>query len=169
MADKIKLVMIDDEQDLCAMVKTNLEDTGEFEVLTCSDPKQAEAFVRQHMPSIILMDVVMPGLKGSEIATALKKSPDTKKIPIIIVSGKGEMIFDRKKNEFKWQPNNPLAKQRGQLPDAKGAEALAAAYQVDDYISKPFTTELLLEVIKDVLARYRKAPAEDEGTPGVGV
>lgn len=163
MSDKKKILMIDDEKDLCELVKANLEDTGYFEVTTLSNPHDAEKVVAQVVPDLILMDVVMPARKGNEIVQALKKNDATKKIPVIMVSGKGEMVFNKGKNEFKWLPNNPLAKQRGDLPEAKGSEALAEAYGVADYVAKPFTTDLLVEVINEVLKRTGKtsAPPED--------
>ncbi len=162
MPDKVKVVMIDDEPDLCFVVKTNLEGKGDFEAVTTSDPAEAEDVVRRENPAVVLLDVVMPQRPGQEIVASLRKQPDLKAIPIIMVSGKGEMVFDKKKKEFKWMPNNPLVKNRGDLPDAKGAEALAEAYGVDDYISKPFTTELLAQVITEVLERRGKRGKTEE-------
>jgi len=168
MPEQIKIMMIDDEEDLCFIVKGNLEDTGLFEVITLSDPTQAEAKVKSENPDVILLDVVMPQRKGTEVVESLKKDPATKHIPIIMVSGKGEMVYNRKKDEFKWMPNNPLVADRGDMPDVKGAEALAEAYGVSDYISKPFTTDLLVEVINEVLSKNKKhKPAKDE--PGAGM
>ena len=156
MAEKTKVVLIDDEPDLCFVVKANLEDTGELDVATTSNPQEAEDVVRREKPDIILLDVVMPQRNGVDIVASLKKDSALAKIPIIMVSGKGEMVFDKKKNEFKWMPNNPAAKNRGSLPEAKGAEALAQAYGVADYISKPFQTELLIQVIHEVLEKVRQ-------------
>lgn len=167
MSDKKKVVVIDDEPDLCRMLKKNLEATGEFEVVTTSDPKQAESVISQALPDVVLLDIVMPTLKGTDIVAALKKNDVLKKIPIIVISGKGEMIYHEKKNEFKWEPNNPLAKGHGALPDAKSAEALAQAYGVTDYISKPFTNALLLEVVNDVIAKARKKKAAADEGPSI--
>jgi len=169
MPETIKVVMVDDESDLCFVVKSNLEEKGGYEVVTTSDPNEAEDVIRREQPNIVLLDVVMPQRGGQDIVTSLKKQDDLKKIPIVMVSGKGEMVFDKKKGEFKWMPNNPAAKDRGELPDAKGAEALAEAYGVDDYISKPFTTDLLVQVIGEVLAKYSaKDKDDDDGGIGLG-
>jgi len=168
MPEPIKIMMIDDEEDLCFIVKANLEDTGLFEVVTLSDPTKAEEAVKSENPDVILLDVVMPQRKGTEVVESLKKDPETKSIPIIMVSGKGEMIYSRKKDEFKWMPNNPLVADRGDMPEAKGAEALAEAYGVSDYVSKPFTTDLLVEVINEVLSKKKKQkPAQDEPSAGM--
>lgn len=168
MENKIKIVMIDDEPELCLLVKSNLEDTGGFEVVTTSDPMTAENLCVQQKPDLILLDNVMPGKKGEDIAKSLKKNAVTKRVPIIVVSGKGEMVFDKKKKQFQWQPSNPMVKQRGKIIDEKSPERAAAAYGVEDYISKPFTTEVLIDVIKDVVERAKKASAEEDEGPGVG-
>lgn len=162
MADKKKVVLMDDDEGMCLMVKETLEATGEFEVATTCDPTQAENLIRQTSPQVILLDVVMPKRKGTEIIAAIKKNEEFKKIPIIVISGKGEMIYDKKKKEFKWTPNNPMVKERGALPEAKGAEALAQAYGASDYISKPFTTQILIEVINEIIAKFQKKAVQDE-------
>jgi len=166
MADKIKVAMIDDEMDLCLLVKGNLEETGEFTVVASADPQNAEQFIKQELPDVVLLDNVMPDRMGSEIAKLLKKDETTRRIPIIMVSGKGEMVYNKKKQDFQWIPNNPLAQKRGKLPEVKGSEALAGAYGVDDYISKPFATEVLVDVIKEVLKAKKKVPKEQEDGPG---
>jgi len=165
MSDKKKVVIIDDDEGACLMIKETLETGGEFEVTIVTDPKQAEGVIKQATPDVVLLDIVMPVRKGTEIIDAIKKDSDLKRIPIVVLSGKGEMIYDKKKKEFHWQPNNPAVKTRGTLPDAKGAEALAQAYGVTDYISKPFTHEILIEVLNETIAKVRKKKAADEDAP----
>ena len=161
MSEKAKIIMIDDEADLCAVVKENLEGTGKFIVETLSEPSQAEEFIRAQKPDIVLLDVVMPQRKGPEILKSLKKDPELKAIPVVLVSGKGEMVYSKKKDEFKWTPNSPIVKTRGDLPDIKGSEALSEFYGVADYVSKPFSTDILGQVLEDILARHRKKPETD--------
>ncbi|OGX30373.1 MAG: hypothetical protein A2787_04560 [Omnitrophica WOR_2 bacterium RIFCSPHIGHO2_01_FULL_48_9] len=159
----IKILVIDDEPDLCEMLKVNLEKTGEYTVVTSNTAQGGEALVSQHRPDLILLDNVMPGRNGSDLALRLKKKDsEFRKTPIIIVSGKGEMVYQKKNGEFKWLPNSPIVKTRGQLADVKGAEALAQAYGVDDYVAKPFKMEILLEVVQEVLKRTRKVTGEDK-------
>ena len=162
MGDKKKIVMIDDEPDLCLLVKESLEETGVFEVLTAVHAQEGENLIRQEKPDLILLDNIMPTKKGSEIVKDLKKDEATKNIPIIMVSGKGEMVYSKKKNQFQWQPNNPSVKNQGELPDGKNASALSEAYGVDDYIAKPFTTELLVDVINEVMKRKCKELGEEK-------
>ena len=163
MSEKIRVVMIDDEEPLCVVVKANLEDTGEFDVVYITDPKEAETTVEKENPDIIILDNIMPGRNGVDIIKDFKsKGGDLASVPIIMVSGKGEMVYNDKKDEFKWMPNNPAAQGAGNFPDGKSAEALSEAYGVDDYISKPFTTDLMVEVIKSVLQRKRKTKTDEE-------
>ncbi len=162
MADKKKIVMIDDEADLCALVKENLEETGEFEVVVSTQPQEAESLCKREKPDVILLDNVMPVRKGADIAKALRSDEETKDIPIIMVSGKGEIVYSKKKKQFQWLPNNPAARQRGDIINEKSPERLAASYGVSDYVSKPFTTEILVEVIQDVLKRKKKTEESTE-------
>lgn len=159
-----KILYMEDEPDLCEFVKLKLEATGEFSVSTSTTAQGGEDWVSREKPEIILLDVVMPERSGWDLAKQLKrKDSPHRRIPIILISGKGEMIFQKKTGEFKWQPNHPLVKNREKLPDAKGAEALAQAYGVDDFINKPFKIELVIEVIKEVFERTRKKTKEEEG------
>jgi len=160
MEEKIKIAVIDDEPDYCEWIKVKIEETGEYDVVTCSKPEEAVDFVIEQKPGMILLDNIMPGKKGSEIARTLKKQD--KLWPIIMVSGKGEMIFNVKKEDFKWEPNNPMAKSRGELPDARSASALAEAYGVDDYLAKPFTIEVLLGIIQETWLKYHEKKKEAE-------
>lgn len=151
MAEKKKVVVIDDEEDLCFLVKENLEATGEFEVIAVTDPLTAETVCKQHKPALVLLDVVMPTRKGSDVAKALKKDPLTKSIPIIIMSGLGEMVYFKDKAKWDWLPNRPIVRQRGEVIDEKVPRRAAEAYGVDAYISKPFATPDLVETINYLL------------------
>ena len=164
MGERIKVVMVDDELDLCNLVKANLEDTDEFEVAITSKAEEAKGMISQFQPDIILLDNVMPNIKGSELAQSLKSDPATRAIPIVIVSGKGEMVYNKKKDQFQWLPGNPMVKKRGEIVDEKNPQKAAEAYGVDDYVSKPFTTELLITVIRDVLKKKKKRTGGEETT-----
>ncbi len=156
MADKKKILMIDDESDLCYLVKTNLEETGRFIVETTTDPDLAVSLGRQISPDVILLDIVMPKVNGLEVANSLKKDPDTVQIPIIAISGLGEMVYLRKKDKWSWLPNRPVALNRGELAQERDPQRAAAIYGVDGYIAKPFKTEVLIKVIEEALKKDTK-------------
>src|SRR3990167_4176080 len=162
MDEKKKVLVIDDDQGACLLVKHTLESTGEFDVATSSDIETAENLCIRERPDLLLLDNIFPGnKKGSDLVKILKAKDDTKGLPVIILSGKGEMIYSAKKQKFDWLPNNPVARSRGEIVDGKDPVVLAKAYGVDDYISKPFTSEILLEVVRDVLKRRGKLPGAE--------
>jgi CheY-like chemotaxis protein len=144
-----KLLVVDDEEDLCSLIKVNLESTGRFKVVTTTNPLDAEKLCQAIEPDLIILDVVMPQRKGSFIAESLKRNPSTQNIPIIIMSGFGEMNYCAKQKKWKWLPNNPIAiAQSKDMPHDKIPRIAADTYGVDDYISKPFTTDELISVIR---------------------
>lgn len=159
---KIRVLVVDDELDLCLLIKENLEATGRFEVGVTSDPFAVERLCVEFMPNVILLDVVMPNRKGGDIATALRADAFTRRIPIVIMSGLGEMVYLKKRDEWKWLPNRPIVHERGDVVKEHNPERAAAAYGVDDYIAKPFVTEALVAVITDVLSRKREEKEQDE-------
>ena len=162
MADKIKIVVIDDEPDYCEYLKEKLEATGNYEVTTTSHPEEAEKVIRDVTPALLLLDIVMPTRKGTDVIASLRKDPDFKRLPIIVVTGKGEMVFNKKKHDFQWIPNSKLVQERGPLLDARSAEALSEAYKANDYLAKPFAVDVLIEIMKDVLARSRKQATKQQ-------
>src|SRR3989338_1471270 len=130
-----KILYFEDEPDLCELVKTKLEATGEFTVVTKTTAKGGEDVVAAETPDLILLDVVMPERSGWDLAKSLKKKTSAfRRTPIIIVSGKGEFPFQKKTGEFKWTPNHPLVKTRGTLPDDLSAEASSPASGVENLI-----------------------------------
>ena len=155
-----KILVVDDEPHLVEVIANRLR-VHHYEVLTAILGEEGFEKACTEMPDLILLDNVLPGRLGSDLVLKLrKKDSEFRKTPIIIVSGKGEMIYQKKSNEFKWLPNNPITKTRGQLPDVRGAEALAQAYGVNDYVAKPFKIEILLEVVQEVIKKTRKVTEE---------
>ncbi len=150
---KKKVLVIDDEEDLCLLIKENLEASGQFEVYTNCDPVKAEELCATVSPDVILLDVVMPNRKGGEVAQAVRGNPATHKIPIVIMSGLGEMVYMKKRDEWKWLPNRPIVQERGDVIKEHNPEKAAEAYGVEDYITKPFVTKTLIEVLKGAIER----------------
>ena len=84
--EKKIVLVIDDEEDFCGLVKRNLEASGGFQVAVCSDSAAAYQRAKQLKPDIILLDVMMPKISGPEIAEQLRASEETKRIPLVFVS-----------------------------------------------------------------------------------
>ncbi|MEN6464894.1 MAG: response regulator [Syntrophaceae bacterium] len=84
--EKKTIVMIDDEEDFCHFVKLNLEKNGRFKVYTATRGSDGISIIGQVKPDLILLDIVMQDMDGGEVAFNLKKSGDTKDIPIIFIT-----------------------------------------------------------------------------------
>lgn len=150
METKKKILVIDDDEDLCLLIKDDLEETGKFVVITLTSPINAENVCKKEDPDLILLDIVMPERKGSDVAVALKADPLTQNIPIIIMSGLGELVYQKKEQKWLWLPNRPIVFKRGEVIHERIPERAADAYGVENYIAKPFTTQELLKKIDDI-------------------
>jgi CheY-like chemotaxis protein len=90
---KKRILVVDDEKALTRMVKLNLERTGDYEVRTENEGAMAISAAREFKPDLILLDVMMPGMTGDEVAAALKEDPALAQIKFIFVTAivtKGE-------------------------------------------------------------------------------
>lgn len=96
-----------------------------YETVTAADGPRAIQAARQHRPDLILLDLMLPGVDGLEVCRVLKSGRDTDRIPIIMLTAKGE-----------------------EADVVTGLEIGA-----DDYVAKPFSMRLLLARIKAVLRR----------------
>ena len=83
---KKKVLIIDDEIDLLNIVKLNLEETHSYEVLTLSSANDIVSQVHLFKPDIILLDILMPGIKGIEACEMLNNDSLGERIPIIMLS-----------------------------------------------------------------------------------
>lgn len=164
--EKRKIVVVDDEKDLALLIKSILEGTGNFEVALAHDGVEGIALIKQTLPALIFLDFVMPKATGDKVIASLKADPTTAKIPIVLMSGLGEMIYSKAKDQWKWLPNNPATKNRGNLPDVLAdktqARHAAEALGVKDYLQKPFKKETLIDIVNDLLkpAKVEEKPEE---------
>jgi two-component system, OmpR family, phosphate regulon response regulator PhoB len=118
------ILIIEDENDLAELIAFNLEKEGYRSLIAADGPAGLES-VRNNIPDLILLDLMLPGMTGMDICKALKGREKTARIPIIMLTAKGEEI-DR----------------------VVGFEVGA-----DDYVVKPFSPRELLLRIKAVLRR----------------
>ncbi|HEX2295637.1 MAG TPA: response regulator [Actinomycetota bacterium] len=120
---KLKVLVADDEPALRKLLKTNMELEG-YETLEASNGAEVLECVERDNPDIILLDIMMPVMDGWEVMTALAANPEYEQ-KVILVSAK--------------------ASDDAQL---QGWELGA-----DEYITKPFDLEALLERVREVAAR----------------
>jgi CheY-like chemotaxis protein len=87
MSTNTKIVLIDDDQDLCDLLQIELEALGRFQVITSSDSAAALTLIKDEGPDIVVLDINMPGIHGVELAKALASEPSTREIPILYLTG----------------------------------------------------------------------------------
>jgi len=122
-----KILVIDDESEITQIIEAFLQNAG-YEVATENSSVMGIELAKQFKPDLVLLDIMMPNMDGYEICDELKKSSETKTVPVIFLTGKDSR-------------------------DDKGK-----SFQVggDMFVKKPFSCERLLEIINIVLASVAK-------------
>ncbi len=87
MSTSKKIVLIDDDQDLCDLLQIELEALGRFQVITSNNSATALTLIKDERPDIAVLDINMPGTHGVELAKALAQEPLTAGIPILYLTG----------------------------------------------------------------------------------
>ncbi len=122
-----KILMIDDEGDMCLLVKQNLEMSGDYKVTIAHDGKNGISAARREKPDLILLDIIMPGMGGFDVLRKLKEMNDTCSIPVIMLTAIG----------------------------TEEAKEKAMSLYNEEYIVKPVQTDVLKGKIEEVLKRGR--------------
>jgi two-component system phosphate regulon response regulator PhoB len=132
-----RILIVDDEPAIRDMVAFALR-KAEYEPLHAGDAREASASIVEQVPDLILLDWMLPGMSGLELARRLRKEGLTREVPIIMLTARGEEN-DR----------------------VNGLDA-----GVDDYVVKPFSARELLARIKAVMRRSRGD--EEDGSVALG-
>ncbi len=126
-----KILVVDDEPEAVELVEFNLKQAG-YDVISAADGAEALKKARQVLPSLIVLDLMLPEVDGLEVCKMLRRDPATAGLPIIMLTAKAAEI-DR---------------------------ILGLELGADDYLTKPFSPRELVLRIKKIL--QRGAAAEDE-------
>lgn len=121
--DKISILIVDDDPDILELLAATLKD--EFDVATAPNGTEALAQLKRKPPNLIVLDYVLPDIQGPAICKRVRKDPLLSNIPILMLTGKGE-IEDK----------------------VGGLEAGA-----DDYMLKPFSPQELIARIRMIIRR----------------
>jgi DNA-binding response OmpR family regulator len=127
-----RVLLVEDERDVSELIRYTLEKDG-YEVVAAPTGAEALRTVRDMRPDIVLLDIMVPKLNGWEICRRIKQDPDTRDIPVIMVTGRVE----------------------------EGDKVLGFELGADDYVTKPFSPRELLARIRAVIRRTRR-PGIDE-------
>jgi len=130
-----KVLVVDDEEDILELLRFNFSREG-YQVPCAISGELALSLVRSEIPDLIVLDLMLPGIDGLEVTRRLKNNPDTRNIPIIMLTAKGEEA------------------------DIVAGLELGA----DDYVTKPFSPRILLARARAVLRRKVKEPPEESST-----
>ena len=84
--NKRKILIVDDEKEFSEMVRLNLESTGKYEVSIETDATNALLAALQYRPDLILLDVIMAGKEGPDVAIEIKRDPRLKDTPIVFLT-----------------------------------------------------------------------------------
>jgi two-component system response regulator VicR len=125
MDKKRRVVYIEDEQEMIDLVRLILNRRG-FEIIGANGGREGLEAIRLSLPDLVLLDLMMPDMDGWDVYQQMKAEEATKKIPVIVVTAKAQSI------------DKVLG-----LHIAK----------VDDYISKPFSPQELVDSVEKVLAQ----------------
>jgi two-component system phosphate regulon response regulator PhoB len=85
------ILIVEDEKDLVDLMQFNLRQAG-FETTSARDGEEALALMRHKTPDLVLLDLMLPGVPGTEVCRQLKSSPRTKNVPVIMVTARGEEV-----------------------------------------------------------------------------
>ncbi|HID04097.1 MAG TPA: response regulator [Desulfobacterales bacterium] len=87
MGQQTRIVLIDDDQDVCELLKMQLENTGRMSVSYNTNGDEAFAVIARELPDIAILDINMPGTHGVAIGSNLSEHAATASIPILYLSG----------------------------------------------------------------------------------
>ncbi|MBQ8798615.1 MAG: response regulator transcription factor [Lachnospiraceae bacterium] len=133
MAVKQKIMIVDDDASIAELISLYLRKEC-FDTLSVEDGEEALRMFGEYEPNLILLDLMLPGMDGYEVCRELRK---TSKVPIIMLSAKGE-IFDK---------------------------VLGLELGADDYMIKPFDSKELVARVKAVLRRFTPEKEKVEQFP----
>src|SRR5881409_606158 len=121
-----RILVVEDEEALTTLLRYNLDAEG-YDVETVGRGYDADTRLKERVPDLIVLDWMLPGLSGIELCRRLRARPETKQLPIIILTARGE--------------------------ESERVRGLATG--ADDYIVKPFSVPELLARVKALLRRAK--------------
>jgi DNA-binding response OmpR family regulator len=127
-----RVLVVEDEPDVAELIRFNLHKEG-YEVTVLGHGGEAIRHARDGKPDVILLDIMVPQLNGWEICRRLKQDPDTRRIPVIMVTGRVD----------------------------EGDKVLGFELGADDYVTKPFSPRELVARVRAVTRRGRASDSAD--------
>ena len=129
---KPTILVVDDEEDIRELISLNLTREG-YEIIAVETGEEALAQARRGVATLIILDLMLPGIDGLEVCKRLKADPQTRPIPVVMLTAKGE-----------------------EADIVTGLELGA-----DDYITKPFSGKVLVARVRRILRRKSETAGEN--------
>ncbi|MCH2303569.1 MAG: response regulator transcription factor [SAR324 cluster bacterium] len=126
------VLVVEDEEDIMEVIRFNLEKEG-YEVHQALSGEKALQVIENNLPSLVLLDLMLPGINGLDLCRIFKQNDRTKAIPVIMLTAKSE--------------------------DADIVAGLEMG--AEDYITKPFSPRVLLARVRTVLRRRESGVKDD--------
>jgi two-component system, OmpR family, alkaline phosphatase synthesis response regulator PhoP len=126
-----RILVVDDEEDISELVRYNLVAAG-YTVILVDSGEEAVRLARREPFDLMVLDLMLPGISGIEVAGMLRANPKTQNLPIIMLTARGEET-----------------------------DVVAGLKLADDYITKPFSPKILGARISAVLRRKSKPSEKD--------
>ena len=136
----ITILIIEDEPDISELIEYNLSQSG-YSILVSNNGEKGIENTRKHLPDLILLDLMLPGIHGIDVCRILKNDKNTFGVPIIMLTALGQ-----------------------EEDIIKGLETGA-----DDYVTKPFSFPVLEARIQSVLRRVKNEDIENENVSISGI
>lgn len=81
-----RILIVDDEPDFTALLKENLEESGDFLVRQVNDSSLALKAAKEFRPHLCIIDVVMPGMDGGDVVAQIREEPTLSKVPVMMLT-----------------------------------------------------------------------------------
>ncbi|HLW34838.1 MAG TPA: DUF4388 domain-containing protein, partial [Chthoniobacterales bacterium] len=131
-----KLLVVDDSLMLLSFVKDVLLDAG-YDVISASSGEEAVRVAQTDLPALVLLDFILPDMKGDEVCRRLLENPGTAAIPVVYMSGYGAEL---------------------QASQSQNANVIG-------FLNKPFTSDLLIKTVETHMPRNPDEPSSPEPQP----
>ena len=132
MMSRQSVLVVEDEEDIMEVIRFNLEKEG-YEVNQALSGEKALQVIENNLPSLVLLDLMLPGINGLDLCRIFKQNDRTKAIPVIMLTAKSE--------------------------DADIVAGLEMG--AEDYITKPFSPRVLVARVRTILRRKERGVKDD--------
>lgn len=135
-----KILVIDDSRVIRKTVKDMLPE-GDFEVIEAKDGVEGINLVKEHRPSLIMLDFILPKMSGWEVFQQIQSHPELQKIPLVLMSGRREEVTNK----------------------------ISEPFEYFEFVEKPFDRISLAQAIKDAMAKAKKVRPQTAPTAAANI